>query len=735
LVREGAVQRERLLGLLRDSTAPVLTVVAPSGYGKSTLLAQWAATLEHQVVWLSVDDADHDPVVFLRHLAGTLDELDGGVTFRPLVSAGLRPATTATMRTTTTATMRTTSALVDVVVPFVVVIDNLERLDDMASLDAVAAFAANLPPGGRLAIGSRTEPPLPLGRLRAQGCVTEIGVADLAMDVAEARALLDAEDVRLDAGEIATLVERTEGWPVGLYLAALAFNARGQRLTAGIAFRGDDRLLTDYVRSEVLAGLPVATMSFLTRTSILDRMNGPLCDAVLARTGSQDVLESLERDNLLVIPLDRARQWYRYHHLFRELLHGDLERGAASALAELHSRAATWFEADGQPELALGHAQQAGEADRVARLTTSLVRETYASGRIATVRRWLAWFEERGLGDRYPQVAVHASWMEASAGMPAAAERWAATAAGGTSDELLPDGSPLDSYVALNRANRCARGVVEMGRDAAVAGERLAPGSPLRATALALEGVAAYLGGRPDAAGPVWAHAIDVAVDRGAHVAVATVAALQAMVALERGDEPGAAERIAVARRAVEDHQLEEYGHSALVFAVAARVAVHGGDLAGARQDITRAVRLRPLLTYAIPWTALHLVQIGQAGLELADPTGARVVWREIDHILRLRPDLGVIGEQAAALGVRIETIRHGTAGASSITAAELRLLPFLATHLSFREIGERVHVSRHTVKSQAIAVYRKLGVTSRSEAIERINEIGLLGAGRGPTD
>ena len=148
------------------------------------------------------------------------------------------------------------------------------------------------------------------------------------------------------------------------------------------------------------------------------------------------------------------------------------------------------------------------------------------------------------------------------------------------------------------------------------------------------------------------------------------------------------------------------------------------------RREITRAARLRPLLTYAIPWTAIHLVQMGQAYLELADPTGARAVLREIDHILRLRPDLGVIGGQAAELGTRIDTIRHGTAGASSITAAELRLLPFLATHLSFREIGERVHVSRHTVKSQAIAVYRKLGVTSRSEAIERINEIGLLGAG-----
>ena len=349
LVREGAVGRERVLALLRESTAPVLTVVAPSGYGKSTLLAQWAATSQEQVVWLSVDDADHDPVVFLRHLAGTLDELDGNATFRPLVSASLPPATTATIRMT--------PALADVPAPFVLVLDNLERLVDVASLDAVAAFAANLPPGGRLAIGSRTQPPLPLARLRAQGGLTEIGVDDLAMDVAEARDLLEAEQVYLDDVELAALVERTEGWPVGLYLAALAFNARGQRLTAGLAFRGDDRLLADYVRSEVLDRLPIETMSFLTRTSILDRMTGPLCDAVLDGSGSQEMLESLERDNLLVIPLDRSRHSYRYHHLFHELLRGELARSGAVFEAELHSRAATWFESDGQPELALGHAQ------------------------------------------------------------------------------------------------------------------------------------------------------------------------------------------------------------------------------------------------------------------------------------------------------------------------------------------------------------------------------------------
>ena len=193
-------------------------------------------------------------------------------------------------------------------------------------LDTIAELALHLPTGSRLALGTRAEPPLPMARLRAGADVVEVGVDELAMTGLEGRALLDAVGVQLTDAEMDQLLDRTEGWPVGLYLAALALKAGGSREHAGVPFSGDDRLMADYLRTELLARLSEAEVSFLTRTSVLDRMSGRLCDAVLDRTGSGAVLESLAHSNLLLVALDRHGEWYRYHHLFRDLLRAELQR-------------------------------------------------------------------------------------------------------------------------------------------------------------------------------------------------------------------------------------------------------------------------------------------------------------------------------------------------------------------------------------------------------------------------
>ena len=246
--------------------------------------------------------------------------------------------------------------------------------------------------------------------------MVEIGADELAMDRHEAQALLEGAGVGLTDADVDELVGRTEGWPVGLYLAALAVKAGGPRTAVRPAFTGDDRFMADYLRSELLAHLPQPRVAFLTRTAVLDRMSGPLCDAVLAADRSRPVLESLEGSNLLVVPLDRHREWYRYHHLFRELLQAELDRREPELITELHARAAAWCEANGLPEMAIDHAQAAGDADRVARLVALLAQPAYAGGRVDTVRRWLAWFEDRGLIERYPAIAVLGTWMLGVAG-------------------------------------------------------------------------------------------------------------------------------------------------------------------------------------------------------------------------------------------------------------------------------------------------------------------------------
>jgi LuxR family transcriptional regulator, maltose regulon positive regulatory protein len=316
--------------------------------------------------WVSVDRRDNDPVVLLTYIAAALDRVepvDPGV-FQALTSSGVSVAGTAVPRFV--------SAVSTMTDPVALVLDHVELLENPACLDAVAELAFGLPAGSRLALASRRTPALPVALLRAQGQLMEVGVEELAMDAREASALLEAADVELSDAEMTELIGRTEGWPVGLCLAALALKAGGSPGGTGLSFTGDDRFIADYLHAELLAQLPVELVTFLTRNAVLERMCGPLCDAVLDTTGSGEVLASLQGSNLLLVALDRRREWYRYHHLFGELLVAELERREPHLVPELHGRAASWYEANGLPEVAIDHAQAAGDADRVARLVGAL---------------------------------------------------------------------------------------------------------------------------------------------------------------------------------------------------------------------------------------------------------------------------------------------------------------------------------------------------------------------------
>jgi LuxR family transcriptional regulator, maltose regulon positive regulatory protein len=256
----------------------------------------------------------------------------------------------------------------------------------------------------------------------------------------------------------------------------------------------------------------------------------------------------------------------------------------------------------------------------------------------------------------------------------------------------------------------------------------LGPGSQWRPTAQLLEGICYLLASQADRADPILAHAAEVATEARALPAAAIALAERSVVAMQRQDWKQAATLAEQAQGVVRAGELDGYVASALIHAVAARVAVHQGDVPRAQEQLGRAARLRPLLTYALPYFAVQtLLELGNACLALDDAAGARVVLRQARDVLRRRPDLGILPSQAEELGGKLDAIRGGTVGVSSLTTAELRLLPLLSTHLSFREIGERLYVSHHTVKTQAISVYRKLGVSSRGEAIQRARDLGRL--------
>src|SRR5215213_1508655 len=718
VARTGLVDR-----LLASGSVPLVCVVGPAGYGKTTLLAQWAEREPRPVAWISVDQRDNDPAVLLRYLAVALDRVEP---IDPRVVQALAGPGVSIVG----AVSRLAAAMAAMTRPVALVLDHVELLDTRQCLDAVAELAAQLPPGSQLLLASRARPPLPVALLRAQGQVVELGVEDLAMDHQAARDLLEGAGVKLDDAEVSELVVRTEGWPVGLYLAALAHKAgAGPRRHAWAGFTGDDRFMADYLWSELLVQLPPERVAFLTRTAVLERLSGPLCDAVLETTGSGADLAWVEASNLLLVPLDRRRRWYRYHHLFQELLSAELDRREPELVPALHARAASWCEPNGLPETAIDHAQAAGDTDRVAQLVWQLAMPAYGAGRVDSTRRWFGWFEDQGLLGRYRSVAVLGAWLHALVGQPAAAERWADAAEQGPVGGTLPDGLTGQSYLALLGALLCRNGLDRMRADTQAALAELSPGSQWRPTAQLLEGIGYLLAGETDRADPILAHAAEVATEAGALPAAAVALAERSLVAMHQQDWQQAATLAEQASGMVRAGALDGYVASALVHAVAARVAIHQGEVRQAQEQLARATRLRPLLTYALPYFAVQtLLELGRACLALDDAAGARVVLRQARDILRRRPNLGILPTHVEQLRSKLDSNRGGAVGVSSLTTAELRLLPLLPTRLTFAEIGERQYISQHTVKTHASSVYRKLGVSSRSQAVQRLQEFGLGG-------
>ena len=470
LSRPGTVAKADVIARLCTSTLPLVTVVAPAGYGKTTLLARWAEADPRAFAWVSLDGRDDDDaVLFLRYIAAALHGVEPLSTdvFDALSGPG---GSSWALRVPSVG-----RALAALESPLVLVLDDLHTVANPSCLDVLAELFRYVPAGSQIAIASREEPPLPLARWRAQGAVHEIGVADLRLDDHEAELLLEAAGVELDGAELSQLIERTEGWPAGLYLAALSLQAGAPSSAGAAGFNGDDRFVSEYFRLELLSRLPPAEAQFLKHTSVLDRMCGGLSDAVLETTRSAHTLEMLERRNCFVVPLDRRGEWYRYHHLFGQLLRNELERSEPDVVPELNRRAMAWCIANDLPEAAVVYGHAAGESDAVAGLVDTLALSVHYDGRIETLEEWLGWFGDDELR-RYPALAVVGAWTRALTGRPEDAERWLTFADGATSTIPLSDGSAtIEAWVATLRAHMMPNGVEQALAGADLALNRLPP--------------------------------------------------------------------------------------------------------------------------------------------------------------------------------------------------------------------------------------------------------------------
>jgi LuxR family maltose regulon positive regulatory protein len=719
-VRAGTIRRPLIERLALDDSRPVVSVVAPAGYGKTTLLSQWAENSSPAFAWVSVDEDDNDPKVLLSYVARALDAVQsvGSQVFEALAS----PVSSVPG----SVVPRLGAAFWSMTVPVVLVLDDVHLLHNLECRDALSVLADHVPPGSRLVLAGPGEPPLRIARLRAEGRVLEIGPGDLALSRPEADALLRSAGVALGEEDVAALHQRTEGWPAGLYLAALYLREGGPMGTAAVSFGGDDRLVSEYMRSEFLERISQRDRVFLTRTAVLERMSGPLCDAVLELPGSAAILADLARSNLLLVPLDRRDHWYRYHHLFRDMLLAELERLQPELMPVLRGRAADWCQRNGLAEEALEYAIAAGDVDTVAHLVQHLWTPTYRQGRFATLQRWFRWLDERGEMARHPAVAGQIALIAANTGRPAEAERWADMADRRQYQDAPGAADPgAEAWAAVARAVLCRRGVKQMSADADEAVQKLAAANIVAPVAALCQGVARILSGDPDGGDASLEDTVRVAEHVGAHEILALALGERSLLAMARGDW-GQAEALADQV----DTALRRLGmETVLACAVQARTAIHRGDFPAARRQLVSAQRLRPGLTYAMPHLAVQArIELTRVHLALTDIAGARTLMREIDELLERRPDLGTLVGQARALRAQLSAdLASSIPGPSSLTGAELRVLPMLTTHLSLPEIGAELFLSPHTVKSQAISIYRKLGTCSRSQAVARSRELGLL--------
>jgi LuxR family maltose regulon positive regulatory protein len=470
---------------------------------------------------------------------------------------------------------------------------------------------------------------------------------------------------------------------------------------------------------------------FLTRTAVLERLCGLLCEDVLDAPGTAATLADLARSNLLLVPLDSQGEWYRYHHLLRDMLLAELRRREPELIPVLRRRAAGWCARNGLPEEALEYSIAADDVDAVAGLAARLIVRTRRQGRVATVQRWLRWLDERGTIEQHLMLAALAGVVSALAGRAAEAERWADAADRRQhGDEARPDDAFAEVWAAVLRALLCRRGVEQMRADADEAVRKcVAAGIAAPPVATVLQGIACVISGDLDDGDTFFEDAVSGGEKAEGPEAVAAALCERSLVAMAR-DEWTQAEALAgQARTVVRQAGIEESFVTPLVCAVRARAALHRGDIPAARQQLISAQRMRHELTYALPHLAVQArIELAHACIALTDLAGARTLTREIDELLRHRPGLGTLVGEAEALRAQLSRLRGPDApGASALTAAELRLLPMLATHLSFPQIAEQMSLSRHTVKAEATSIYRKLGASSRDQAVMRARDLGLL--------
>jgi LuxR family maltose regulon positive regulatory protein len=717
------VPRERLLTALTASEAKLVLVEAPAGFGKTIMVAQWrsAASAGRLFAWVFLDKGDNDPARLWWHVVAALERACpglGGANLMQFLAAQdadiggqLLP--------------RLVNALAELAQPVTLVLDDYHVLIEPRCREQIQFLLLNLVTPAQMIIITRADPPLPLARLRATGDLAEIGASELRFTPGEAAALVDrVAGVRLGERDLAGLMSSTEGWPAGVSLAALSLRSHADPSALIRHLSGNNKYIADYLFEEVISGQPDQVRRFLTETSILDRFTAPLCEAVTEAGGrAAAIIDTLERENLFVVALGEAREWYRYYYLFRQVLRRELERIESGNVPVLHRRASDWYASHGFADEAISHALLGDDKGKAAGLIAAHWIGYVNAGRVQTLRAWLD-----ALGDdevsNNPLAAHSAAWTAAGAGRPAAVARLVSVIESGDQAGRLPDGMrSLRFSAALLRGLFGFDGIRPMRESAARAVE-LEDDERSRWYPLALSALAfgRYLCGEPGVEQPLTQALADEIPDRAIRHAALFFAALAA----GGSGRHRARSCESPARQLAAEIGLSREPQSPLAYIAAGLVNADEGRLAEARGQLEQALESRASRAALSPWPAFEaIVRLASVLLDIGDEKAAAARLDEAGEILAALPD-GADAQQA-----RLDSLRHRlsspAAPAGPLTGQETTILHLLRGTLSMREIGQELNISRNTVKTHVRVIYRKLGVSSRSDAVARGRQLGYL--------
>lgn len=719
-VSQRLVRRDRVLALLNAAKgASVVCVQAPGGYGKTTAVAQWVAGDDRPTVWLTVRQAAADAQWMAQTLLDALTE-SGLVPGQPVLSGSANPASWH---------LNTLPVIEDVVSraaePFIVVMDDAGAITGTLWECLLESVASSLPSGAQLVIVTRDPVPTTLWRLQSRGALPVVGSDALAFDETETARLLESLQVRLGSDGARAIVDSTRGWPVAVYLAGLDMQPTASA-SALLPIAGS-AALREYLREEIVGRLPGGDAAFLSRVSVLTRLDADACDEVAGTTDSLRRLRRLSAANQLLAAQDESAEHFRMHPLLADVLSGLLQEHDPARWRAANAAASNVLERRDDFDGAVHHAKLAGDGELLSRLVWTRAVVLLGYGQYARLERWTGDLDEQLLA-RHCGLALAAAWGASHAGDMPRMSRMALAAV----EKAKTDEDPtlvLDADLLVAAIGAEGVGQIVSASRAFIAGKRR--DDMWQPVAHFLLGATLFLRDESSQAMAAASEGRRLAEALNVPLVVAHCLASMADIALAEGEERKALLWIRESRELAARYRLEAVATAAPIFTTSAVGYVLEGRFADARHEATRALRLIALMRAIAPWHAVQgRLALAQVNIALGDLERARVMLDEAGDA-RSQPTASPrLDRMYAETSARLSEVSTALVGVSSLTTAEVRVLQYLPTHLSFPEIADELFVSRHTIKTQALAAYRKLGVHSRSEAIIRAREAGLLPKG-----